>query len=181
LVALALVVLTLAACAATADQTAGGHPSAARLGTPSALVGGEPLAHVDWDVVARHALGCAPASGPKWDHLDVRLTYIDVTGDGVKDALVTAGCPSPTSSNPIYVAIFDGASSPAAPRLVAVLGRSYYFRTVVVMVVGSTITMKGQALSANAAFCCPDERLTVTFMRHGSTFVQSAHRSMPMS
>jgi hypothetical protein len=162
--------LALGACSTT-------HPSAPAAPVSPAYA---PLTGVDWASVARAPMKCAPSSGESWDRLDPQVTYRDVTADKIPDALVVAGCPSPTSSNPVEVAIFDGRLTSPPPRLISVLGGNDYFRTLHMTFATDQIMLTGQAISAQAPLCCPDINLTITYTRAGDRYVETARAGKPL-
>jgi len=108
----------------------------------------------------------------------------DITGDGYADYLILGECPSPTSSWPQIVFVVDGASDPAAPRLLGRLGTKDYFRGAQVSVSGTgrnaTIVVSGQGLSKNAALCCPDIILTIKYRWSGQTLKEVGRRQIPI-
>ena len=90
--------------------------------TSKATANENPLGKVDWTkVVTETDLGC---NGPTGPHLGVQVDekqFADVTGDGKKEAFVAVACVASTSSWPDRLEVFDGASDPAHPRLIATL------------------------------------------------------------
>jgi hypothetical protein len=74
------------------------------------------LGGVDWLRVIGPRLGCGT-------HVEMYTIPVehDITGDGTPDTFVTLDCYTGNSSYPDHVEVYDGASSPAAPRLLGVL------------------------------------------------------------
>ncbi|RKT86673.1 hypothetical protein SAMN05421805_10918 [Saccharopolyspora antimicrobica] len=80
-----------------------------------------PLGGADWQVVLADA-GCA-SSGAGDAVLIDHAVFQDVTGDGKKDALITAACNAGNTIGVGEVRVYDGASPPQSPRLLQVLYR----------------------------------------------------------
>jgi hypothetical protein len=151
----------------TASPTA--SPSATSKKPPTGQ-GGE-SSEVDWKRVAFRTLGCKHHAGLP-DRAEVqRVDHADLTGDGQRDAIVTASCPTTTSTNAVHVFVFDGDST-GKPLLDA--GKGEYLRTADVTVSGRKIKIDAEALSKQASLCCPDLRITQSWRWSGSAFEPEA-------
>jgi hypothetical protein len=104
----------------------------------------------------------------------------DLTGDGRRDAVVTAACFTNTASNPARVVIFDGAEAPN-PRPLVSIGRNQDLVTAVVQIKGGTVTVTSKALSAKAPRCCPDRLITQAYawQGHGFSRVRLVEKNLP--
>ena len=108
---------------APADEGAGPAPSPSASPTaspsppskkPSTGEGGQ-SSEVNWKRVAFRTLGCKHNSSvPDRAEVD-RVDHTDLTGDGRRDAIVVASCPTTTSTNAKHVFVFDG--PPTKPLL----------------------------------------------------------------
>jgi hypothetical protein len=126
---------------------------------------------VDWKRVAFRTLGCKQHADLP-DRAEVqRVDHADLTGDGKRDAIVTASCPTTTSTNAVHVFVFGGDST-GKPLLDA--GQGEYLRTADVTVSGRTIKVDAEALSKQAPLCCPDLRISQSWRWNGSTFEPEA-------
>jgi hypothetical protein len=133
---------------------------------PSTGQGGQ-SGEVNWKQVAFRTLGCKHHSDLP-DRAEVQhIDHADVTGDGRRETIVTASCPTTTSTNAVHVFVFDGSGS---KKPLLSVGKTQYLRTAEVQVSGRKITIKAEALSNDAPLCCPDERLTQTWTWTGSSF-----------
>ena len=166
--------LLLAGCAAGPDAAGDGGKAAVKavgVGDPAGL--------------AYEALGCAsrtewmaaglPAGA--WDDVTVRRTAADVTGDGVDEVLVQAGCPSATSTPASRVVVLD--VSGAAPVLLGVLGGDLFFPEATVSTAGATVTLSGPTVAGDDPTCCPGHVGTVTYAWDGAHFVVEALTEVP--
>jgi hypothetical protein len=132
----------------------------------------DPLRHTNWTTATNYEC-------PSTDQrvlLD-QAVYGDFTGDGVNDAVVSLTCSTTTSSNPVQVAAFDGASEPVHPRLVGVLlsdrDPALYVEKVKLAVAGNTIRLSGDAIG-------PDEPLAANPHIHlDQSFTYSEGRLTP--
>jgi len=102
-----------------------------------------------------------------------KAVYGDITGDGVADAVVSLTCSTTTSSNPLRVEAFDGASTPAHPRSLGVLVSEtdpIYVEQADVTIAHPTITLSAQALGPDAAMAAgPQVKFTQTFTYRDGT------------
>lgn len=150
---------------APSAPSAGSAPSAEPAGSGSS--GGPtapgPLGGTDWTSAAGYR---CPSDDQRV--LVDRVVYGDITGDGVPDAVVTLTCSTTTSSNPLQVQAFDGASSPTHPRSLGVLFAGddplYLKQATVTIAHGGSVRLSGQALGPDAALAAtPDIHVTQTF------------------
>jgi len=137
--------------------------------TPVAVAPDSPLANVDWSSV-RYGLDCSvPGMGIEITGKD----FFDVTGDGVKDALVRVACRVGTGPSPDPVYVFDGGSAPLAPRLLGTLvpkmgSAPYEIKTVTA--IGPAVTLSGLEWSSRAGNCCGDINWTQTYIWSAGKF-----------
>ncbi|MFI5935253.1 hypothetical protein [Actinoplanes sp. NPDC051494] len=152
LLALAAVV-TLSACADTATPAAPAPPAVDWTG-------------VGWETTMFAALGCE-TSPQVPDKAEVhQIRYADLTGDGAKEAVVAASCPSTTATNPVRVLVYE--TAPRDPILT--IGKDDYLQSADVTTAGRTLTVVSDALSEDASRCCPDLRITQTYTYTGESF-----------
>jgi O-glycosyl hydrolase len=145
-----------------------------------------PLGKVDWTkAVTETDLGC---NGPTGPHLGVQVDekqFADVTGDGKKEAFVAVACVASTSSWPDRLEVFDGASDPAHPRLMATLldykdgtdERGLRIGSTVgiphsITISGQTATVVSLGYAPTDPNCCPSRQITDTFTWNGSGFTR---------
>jgi hypothetical protein len=158
---------------ATAIMAAGLATALVGCGSEGSHAGAtDPLRHTDWTTATNYQC-------PSTDQrvlLD-QAAYGDFTGDGVNDAVVSLTCSTTTSSNPVQVAAFDGASEPAHPRLIGVLlsdrDPALYVEHVQLAVTANTIRLSGNGIG-------PDEALATSPHIHlEQTFTFSDGRLTP--
>src|SRR2546427_2883192 len=144
------------------------------------------LTTVNWTkVVTETDLGC---NGPTGPHLGVQVDekqFADVTGDGKKEAFVAVACVASTSSWPDRLEVFDGASDPAHPRLIATLldykdgtderglrigGNVGIPQSITIS--GRTVTVVSDGYAATDPDCCFSLQITDTFTWNGSGFTR---------
>jgi hypothetical protein len=176
----AALVFCLAACTgpgsgqAASHSTAGVPPSPAvprEVQSPPASA----FATVDWPAYARKFFQCQAYSGQSWDVLLPDVQYVDVTGDGIPDALVAGACPSPTTGNGGELVIFSGASTSRDLKEIALLptGTNNYLLDMSVTVKGNSITLEGASYSSiGTPLCCPDIYVTLIYQWHLGQFTQ---------
>jgi len=133
---------------------------------PPAGQGGQ-SSDVDWKRVAFRTLGCKHRADLPDRAAVRRVDHADLTGDGRRDAIVVASCPTTTSTHPVHVFVFDGDST-KKPLLDAGEGR--YLRTADVQVSGRRIAVDAEAISDDAPLCCPDLRILQSWTWTGSAF-----------
>jgi hypothetical protein len=123
---------------------------------------------IDWKRVAFRELGCKPHPGLPKRAAVTEIGHADLTGDGRPETLVTASCPTATSTNAVHVFVFaaDGSDKPLLD-----IGEGQYLRTVDVATKGRTISIDAQALSDDASLCCPDLQVRQSWKWNGSAFV----------
>ena len=164
LAAAGLAVSGLAACGAPAPSPASptmssATPTSAEAPKPAAA---SPLQGADWAKVTNFR---CPLDDQQV--LADKAVYGDITGDGVADAVVSLTCSTTTSSNPLRVEAFDGASGPAHPRSLGVLVSEtdpIYVEQADVTIVHPTITLSARALGPDAAMAAgPRVKFTQTF------------------
>ena len=154
-----------------------------------------PLGKVDWTkVVTETDLGCNDTTlghvGPNLGVLVDEKQFADVTGDGKEEAFVAVACVASTSSWPDRLEVFDGASDPAHPRLIATLldykdgadERGLRIGSNVgipqsITISGRTVTVVSLGYAPTDPDCCPSRQITDTFTWNGSSFTRGS-RSM---
>jgi hypothetical protein len=128
---------------------------------------------VDWKRAAFAALGCKRQPGlparAEVQHVD----HADLTGDGQRDTIVAASCPTTTSTNAVHVFVFEGDSS-TKPLLT--VGKDAYLRTAGITTHGRTLGIDSEALSKQASLCCPDLRIKQSWTWTGTAFEQTGLR-----
>ncbi|MGW5721957.1 hypothetical protein ACWEVP_37685 [Amycolatopsis sp. NPDC003865] len=134
----------------------------------------------NWESLTRDALGCLPSTGELWDVIRPAIQFVDLTGDGVKDAIVDAACPTDTSSNPSWALVYDGATAGPHPQLLFAAGKNDDFRTTTLTFGTRSFTISGEAVSDTGVQASPDIMLTETYAWNGSTFIQTAKRQSPL-
>ena len=156
------------------------HPSS------KATANENPLGKVDWTkVITETDLGC---NGPTGPHLGVQVDekqFADVTGDGTKEAFVTVTCVASTSSWPDRLEVFDGASDPAHPQLIATLldykdGTderglrigSLFGIPQSITISGRTVTVVSLGYTPTDPNASPSQQITDTFTWNGSGFTR---------
>lgn len=124
----------------------------------------------DWAEVAYRVLGCQlQAGGPQ--RAEVQHTdRADLTGDGRRDTIVVASCPTTTSTNAVHVLVF--ARDDDRPLLD--VGRKEYLRTAEVTTNALSLSLNSEAFSVQASLCCPDLRIRQRWEWTGSAFVRTA-------
>ncbi|HEX4246938.1 MAG TPA: hypothetical protein VH008_03665 [Pseudonocardia sp.] len=145
--AVGLAAVGLAGCGSSTSTSAGSASSAAP--TTSTKPAASPLKGADWAKVT--SFRCpAPDQKVLVDH----VTYGDITGDGVPDAVVSLTCSTETSSNPLRVEAFDGTSPQAHPRSLGVLVSEtdpLYVEEAEVTIAQPTVTVSGKGVGPDAA------------------------------
>jgi hypothetical protein len=155
--------------AAPAEKPSTGEKPSA----PSTGQGGQ-SDDTDWAKVAFRALGCKRHSDlPKRAEVQ-HVDHVDLTGDGRRDTIVAASCPTTTSTNAVRLFVF-GADSSTEPLLT--IGKDSYLRTADVRTKGRSLTVESEALSDDAPLCCPDLRITQSWTWTGSAFTRTAFKS----
>lgn len=172
LAAAGLAVSALVACGSPApSQAAPGALAASAAATSSASPrppAASPLQGADWAKVT--SFRCpSPDQKVLVDH----VTYGDITGDGVADAVVSLTCSTETSSNPLRIEAFDGTSPRAHPRSLGVLVSEtdpLYVEQAEVTIAHPTVTVSGKALGADAPLAAgPQVPFTQTFTYRDGT------------
>jgi hypothetical protein len=180
-----LLLLASTACSGGAVQRANDHSKGSVPAGRAPTEVRSPLASefsvVDWPVYARRFFGCLPPSGESWDQFLPEVRYVDVTGDGVPEALAIGACPSPTSGYPSMVVIFSGTSSRGHLREIGRLpeSRHDYFVSLRLTITGGVLTLHGSTYSSGAPLCCPNVALTISYRWRGERFIEirrSAHK-----
>jgi hypothetical protein len=129
---------------------------------PVAATADSPLANVDWASLT-YGLDCSALG------MGVEIVgkdFFDVTGDGVKEALVRVACKVGTGPSPDPVYVFDGGSAPVAPRLLGTLtpmAASVPHETKTVKAKGSLVTLSGLQWGSGTPNCCGDINWTQTY------------------
>ena len=148
---------------------------------PGAPLAGDPARQsapsVDWAAQPHPSLRCGPDTPPEV----VRTDHGDVTGDGYPEALVTVNCRAVTSHHPDVIEVYDGAGSAANPRLLSTFFDSDDIEVSEVDVAGSVVSVEGDAWSADAANCCPDQTFTQQYAWTGTGFTASPRTVTPVA
>ncbi|MGY1751528.1 hypothetical protein [Blastococcus sp. SYSU D01042] len=171
--------LVLAGCAAGPGAAEGGGKAAAKAVPATAADDLEGLAYEAFGCASRTDWVAAGLPADAWDDGTVRRTAADVTGDGVAEVLVQAGCPSATSTPASRVVVLD--VSGAAPALLGVLGGDLFFPEATVSTAGATVTLSGPTVAGDDPTCCPGHVGTVTYAWDGARFVVEALNEVPGS
>ncbi|MGW0732261.1 hypothetical protein [Streptomyces sp. NPDC002851] len=138
---------------------------------------GTPLADTDWESVI-DTIDCTDAGNEGVAIMDTE--FADLRGTGVPDAFVSFECVHQSSSWPQQVEVYDGSSSPEAPRRIGVLlsaeekAHGPGPRVGGISFSGDSVTLKLAAYTADDPFCCPSLRLERTFAWNGERFVRAA-------
>ncbi|MEU6117057.1 hypothetical protein ABZ840_21275 [Streptomyces sp. NPDC047117] len=149
---------------ATGEKAPPGEP-----GSPEAT----PLADTDWATVIDD-IDCTGAGNEGVEILDTR--FADVRGTGVPDAFVWFTCRHQASTYPQQLEVYDGSSSPDAPRRIGVLlsaaekANGPGPRVGGVSFSGKSVTLNLAAYTPDDPFCCPSLRVERTFTWNGKSF-----------
>ncbi|HET8846741.1 MAG TPA: zinc ribbon domain-containing protein [Ktedonobacteraceae bacterium] len=152
-----------------------------------------PLSQVNWTKTITN-LGCDQPGGPQ---LGVELDeqqFADITADNKAEAFVAVSCVPSTSSWPSYLEVFDGASDPAHPRLLAVLlkdtdgvderglriGKNADLARSIA-ITRETVTVISQGYASTDANCCSSKQVTDVFTWNGQRFVHSSRSVVSVS
>jgi hypothetical protein len=176
---LLLTFICLSGCgAASASQQSNMQISGTSL-TPTAS-----LQETDWTkVVTTKELGCPATVSPNGPHgiqVDAKQ-FADVTGDGKPEAFVAVACIGSTESWPDRLEVFDGASNPAHPRLIATLlnyqdgtdgPHGLGLRIQSIKVAGKQVIVVSKGWLHGECFACGDRQVTDTFTWNGSQFIR---------
>lgn len=129
----------------------GVQPSAAQpSGTPS-TARPVPLVGRDWSRV-QWPFRCAGVPVRTTDRV-----VIDLTGDGLPEVVLVAFCDAGAGSPPQHLLVFDGASPPGPPRLLAELSAPGIQLFIRVSAAGGVIRATGLGYSGpTVPRCCPD-------------------------
>ncbi|MBA3947301.1 MAG: hypothetical protein H0X37_22425 [Herpetosiphonaceae bacterium] len=145
--------------------------------TVALKVNPNPLEKVDWRQVITD-LHCDGLDGPNRGVEIDEKQFADVTGDGKAEAFVAASCAPLTSSWPQRLYVFDGASDPTRPRLMATLldyndgtdtrglriGDGFgYNPAPSITIDGSTVTIVSAGYAPEDPNCCLTQQIVDTF------------------
>ena len=142
-----------------------GHPQ-----PPAASHKASPLAATNWTTSTSYRC----PSDDQQVQLD-KVVYGDITGDGVADAVVSLTCSTTTSSNPLQIEAFDGASSPNHPRSLGVLFAAddpLYLEKATISITQGKISLDGWAIGPDAPLAAgPQVHVTqaFTYLNHAVT------------
>ncbi|MET7462715.1 hypothetical protein [Nonomuraea sp. NPDC005501] len=145
--------------------------------------GGQAADRVDWAAVVEPALHCLqPEPNATWYVIRARVAAVgDLTRDGKRETVVVSSCPSPTSSNPLFAFVYDGASKrPAAPHLLARLGANRSFKSLKVTIHDGRVQLRGKVVSGRAPNCCPDLIVSQAYTWNGTKFRRTAEKATPI-
>lgn len=131
----------------------------------------------DWARIAFRTLACKRhAELPA--RAEIRTVHhADLTGDGRRDTVVAASCPTTTSTNAVHIFVF-GAGDTDEPLLT--IGKDSYLRTADVQTRDRRLTVRSEAISDKAPLCCPDLRISQSWKWTGSDFTRTAFTSRPI-
>lgn len=133
--------------------------------TASAPAPGPPLVARDWASV-RYPLDCG-----RFGWQVVSRVFGDVTGAGRPDAVLVVACNAGAGSPPEHVFVYDGASPPGSPRLLATLTAPGMQFVTGLKIVGRTVSGTAYGYSSDRIpRCCPDLRFPVVWEWTGTTF-----------
>ncbi len=107
-----------------------------------------------------------------WDDAKVVPRLLDVTGDGRRDVVVEAQCPTTTASNPTTFTVFDVAGP--EPRVIGLLGTEHYYRAAKVTVEGRNVVVAGTSVGPRDPRCCAEHTARDVYQWNGSTFGNSS-------
>ena len=147
---------------ATTSPAASPSPPSRKPATGQAGQSSEP----DWKRIAFRALACKPSYLPAKAEIH-QVDHADLTGDGRRDAIVVASCPTNPSTNAVHVFVYDGDST---KKPLLTVGKDSYLRTADITTSGRKLTVDSEAISDDAPLCCPDLRVSQTWTWNGSTF-----------
>ena len=83
-----------------------------------------------------------------------------------------SSCPTTTSSNAIWVLVYDGTSAAdSQPKLIGKLGNHDYVKSMQIAFQGQAVTLFGSSLGPNDPRCCPSQMLRLTYRWDGGKFV----------
>jgi len=167
---LGLTTPTLATVAPTPSATPTPTPSAPTpTSTPKPRIVGTPPTVTNW------ALQSYPMDCSGVGYLVLQVSYADLTGDGVPDAVVLVRCNAGAGSPPVGLFVFDGATSVSSPRMIATLISTDRGLQGNAFTIGGTtiaITVYGFS-STSVPHCCPDETLHLSWTWHDGTYTQN--------
>jgi hypothetical protein len=133
---------------------------------------------IDWKRVAFRELGCKPQSDVPKRAAVTEIGHADLTGDGRRETLVTASCPTTTSTNAVHVFVF---AAGAGEKPLLDIGEGQYLRTVDVETEGRTVSIDAEAISDKASLCCPDLHVWQSWKWNGSAFVPRGQQTEEIS
>lgn len=139
--------------------------SASATAAATAAVVQDPLRGVAWATQA-YPFDCSPVG-----YLVLHSQDVELTGDRNRDAVVLVRCNAGAGTPPVGLYVFDGASSPAAPRLLATLLSPNEGKQAGTFTVRDrTISMRTYGFSSDRVpHCCPDETFHLTWTWHGTS------------
>jgi hypothetical protein len=108
------------------------------------------------------------------------VKYADLTGDGLKEALVTAACPSATSQNPVAVFVYDGQDRKRPLKLLATIGADHDLTDIKLSTHGHQASITAEGRSTHTGLCCPDLRVTETWTYSGGRLHRTASEQKPL-
>ncbi|AEV86277.1 Transmembrane protease, serine 13 [Actinoplanes sp. SE50] len=162
----------------TPVSTSQPKPGTTKDGQPGPAPAGDPGDGGNWFA----ALTPCPNKGQQ--HEVQKLVFADVTGDGVKDALVASTCQTTNAYWPSTVEVFDGTTGKKPKRLGVLLkdvgptDEPWYVSS---SVSGKVVTVKAYGLSAQAPRACPDLNLTYTYKYGNGTFTRTGRQAAKAS
>lgn len=129
---------------------------------------------VDFRKVLFRELGCTDVPESKGKAVVLSAQRADLTGDGRKEAVVAGSCFVRSGPDHAYVFVYDGADVGSRPTALVRIGEDQDLTTATVKVGGNQVTVTSQALSKDAPLCCPDLRITQTYVWGGSRFLRKS-------
>jgi hypothetical protein len=180
-VVLVVAAAALVACSKPAGPGASAGPAAASSAPVSAPAsapaegsagggGTQSWDGVDFREVLFRELGCTDVPESKGKAVVLSTQRADLTGDGRAEAVVAGSCFVRSGADHAYVFVYDGAEVGERPTSLVWIGKDQDLTSARVKISGNRVTVTSDALSGQAPTCCPDLRITQTYVWEGSDF-----------
>ncbi|GLY94289.1 hypothetical protein [Actinoplanes sp. NBRC 103695] len=155
-----------------APPAATSSPSAAPTSAPAKGSGGgtDSWDGVDFREVLFRELGCTDVPESKGKAVVFSTQRTDLTGDGRTEAVVAGSCFVRSGADHAYVFVYDGADAGERPTSLVQIGKDQDLTSARVKIGGDKVTVTSDALSGQAPTCCPDLRITQTYVWDGDEF-----------